>query len=111
MAEAFRFPPQAGRTLLQNSEFLGGEKALGVKAGPGSRPPVGPAEVRKQSADSLKGKGVSPGPGSCGLTVWQAVGSLDLECHAEDLGSGGVGCPGVVLLGCRVLPGSDNGRK
>lgn len=83
----FRFPPQAGRTLLQNSEFLGGEKALGVKAGPGSRPPVGPAKVQKQRAYSLKGKGVNPGPGSCGLTVWQAVASLDLKWGAEDLGS------------------------
>lgn len=71
----FRLSPQAGKTLLQNSEFLGGEKALGVKAGPGSRPPVGPAEVGSSKLTAWRGKewaqGLAPA-GSLFGKRWEA---------------------------------------
>lgn len=81
------------------AKFLGGEKVLRAQARPGSGPPVARTKVRKQGDYRLKGKGVNPGPGSCGLTVWQAGKSLDLGRGIVDLRRGEMRCSRFGELG------------
>lgn len=93
------------------AKFLGGEKVLGAQARPGSRPSVARTKVPKQGDYRLKGKGVNPGPGSCRLTVWQTVKSLDLGRGTVDLRRGVTGCSRFGQLGFWVTLGADNRRK
>lgn len=69
MAEVFGVSLPSWKNFA--AKFLGGRKALGAQARPGSGSPVARTKVPKQGDYRLEGKGVNPGPGSCGLTVWQ----------------------------------------